>query len=242
MNEVINTLNAAEPGFRSFKTPRAPEAGNRSNALVPLVYFLPRTRKPQTSPEVREVTEAWGTPGRRRPQRDWPGHLATSRHPQGNGPAGTLPADRALRRCTRPEPAAAGPRAARRRLRTRPAHCGRARPIPGAAGGRAPRPTEGALRHCGPASPLPAPSRPWVSCWLAHARGAFHTGWVQRRSRPRGPSQTSASEFPPCASAVSNVRARPLFSGLVCLTFRGLRRGNSPLLPDLSRAGPEPNL
>lgn len=144
--------------------------------------------------------------------------------------------------------AAEGPRATCRWLRTRPApplaprplrsgsaNPGRRRGARAAANGRGltslrvGQPTSGA--------------QPVVGVVLGGPRsGGISHGWVQRRSRLRGPSQTSASEFPPCASAASNVRVRPLFSGLVDLTFRGLWRGNSLFLPDLSRAGSEPNL
>lgn len=113
-----------------------------------------------------------------------------------------------------------------------------ARPIPGAAGDLAP----GRWNRPGVTAGRPAHFRRPAgrgSCATYSLLGGISHGVGEEAKLPRGPSQTSASEFPPCASAASNVRARPLFSGL---TFRGLRRGNSLFLPDLSRACPKPSL
>lgn len=78
-------------------------------------------------------------------------------------------------------------------------------------------------------------SGPCVSMdqWIHFRRAVLHgrcSGWstpeISHRSgrgeASLGPSQLSESEFPPCASAASKVRARPL-SGRADVTFRGLR-------------------
>lgn len=154
----------------------------------------------------------------------------TSRRPRESGPAGTP-------RATAPscgkgsrKPSDPGSRAPTWRLTPRAAPPPRARPRPAPpsaarldqSGRRAPRPAEMGLTSLRVGRQTSGARPPWEWCCVAHARGAFHTGWEQRRSHSPGPSQTSVSEFPPCASAASNVRARPLFSGLASLTFWGL--------------------
>ncbi|KAL0603524.1 putative uncharacterized protein CCDC28A-AS1 [Plecturocebus cupreus] len=74
------------------------------------------------------------------------------------------------------------------------------------------------------------------SCSVGPRWGAFHAGGRRGDAVPGAPHRRRCQNFPPCASAASNVRARLRFSGLADLTFRGLQRGNSPFLPDLSRA------
>lgn len=174
-------------------------------------------------PAVRGAAEV-----RRKPQREGPGRSHTSRGPQRSS-------GRWAPRWTWPQTAADGS-ASGNATRPAPTHA----PPPAARLGqsRAPRAeADGTdLRHCGsarPLRPLPAPGGPWELRSRAHARGAFHTRWEQGRRRTPRPSRASASEFPPGAGAASKVRARPLFSGVGGLTFRGLRWGNSPFLPDL---------
>lgn len=74
------------------------------------------------------------------------------------------------------------------------------------------------MRLCGSADSFPAGGAPWEAFRVVNPREA-----LQRPGRGEvglGPSQISVSEFSPCASAASKVKARPL-SGRADLTFRG---------------------
>lgn len=78
------------------------------------------------------------------------------------------------------------------------------------------------MRLCGSGDSFPAGGAPWEAFRVVNRREA-----LQRPGRDEvglGPSQISVSEFSPCASAASKVRARPL-SGRADLTFRGPRGG-----------------
>lgn len=135
-------------------------------------------------------------------------------------------AERLSGRQRAPRPAAAGSSAPHGQLGTRAApppalRLGQSR---APAGDPPPRPLEVGLTS------LRVGAGPWPPAGCGRGAGGprsggFRTVWEQRRSHRPGPSQTSVSEFPPCAGAASNVRARLLFSCLADLTFRGLPEG-----------------
>lgn len=77
-----------------------------------------------------------------------------------------------------------------------PAPCGAARPIPGAAADRRPRPPEAgltSLRVC--RRPL-GPGRPWERRRVAHARGAFTQFGSRGEATPPAPHTPRCQNFP----------------------------------------------